>query len=276
LRNILNEEKRISILGCGWYGLPLGKKLIELGYSVKGSTTDANKLAVLKDCKIQPFLIQLPNEKVESIDATFFDSEVLILNIPPKRRPDIVDCYFEQMRSVDAYIKNSNLKNIIFISSTSVYPDRQSSTEEHLEVFPEKDSGKALLKAEQLFLNQKQLKTIVLRFAGLIGADRNPGRFLADKRGLKDGNAPVNLVHLDDCIQITIELLNRKFESSIFNVCCDEHPLRKDYYCQAAIQLGLTPPTFASSGEVSSYKIINNTKIKEYLARYQFRPLSSV
>lgn len=276
MRNILNEKKRISILGCGWYGLPLGKKLIELGYSVKGSTTDANKLAVLKDCKIQPFLIRLPNEKVESIDATFFESEVLILNIPPERRPDIVDYYFEQMRSVEAFIKNSNLKNIIFISSTSVYPDRQSSTEEHLEVFPEKDSGKALLKAEQYFLNQKQLKAIVLRFAGLIGADRSPGRFLAEKRDLKDGNAPVNLVHLEDCIQITIEFLKRKFENSIFNVCCDEHPLRKDFYYQAAIQLGLTPPTFASSDKTSAYKIITNAKIKGYLGGYQFRPLSGV
>ncbi len=270
------KGRSISILGCGWYGLPLGKRLLELGYSVKGSTTEAKKLALLTECNIKPYLIQLPTITKDSIDVSFFESEILILNVPPERRPDIVDFYFEQMSTLFAHIEKSPLKKIIFISSTSVYPENQTNTEEHIQVNPEKESGKALLKAEQFFLEKKQLNLLILRFAGLIGADRNPGRFLADKRDLKDGNAPVNLIHLDDCVQITAEFLKKDFKGEIYNICCDEHPLRRDFYYQAAVQLGLIPPTFASSDNFLPYKIISNTKLKKVLGDYQFRPLSSV
>jgi 3-hydroxyisobutyrate dehydrogenase-like beta-hydroxyacid dehydrogenase len=33
------ENKSISILGCGWLGVPLAKHLIQKGFSVKGSVT---------------------------------------------------------------------------------------------------------------------------------------------------------------------------------------------------------------------------------------------
>ena len=41
------ENKKVSVLGCGWYGLALAKKLISLGYDVKGSTTSEAKLDTL-------------------------------------------------------------------------------------------------------------------------------------------------------------------------------------------------------------------------------------
>ena len=38
---------KISILGCGWLGLPLAKAIVENGFSVKGSTTSSEKIATL-------------------------------------------------------------------------------------------------------------------------------------------------------------------------------------------------------------------------------------
>lgn len=46
---------KISILGCGWLGLPLAKALIENGFSVKGSTTSTDKLTALENDGITPF-----------------------------------------------------------------------------------------------------------------------------------------------------------------------------------------------------------------------------
>lgn len=264
------KQKSVSILGCGWYGLPLAKKLLALGYSVKGSTTDVNKLALLAECGVSPYLIQLPIISTNSINLAFFDSDVLILNVPPERHLDIVAIYSEQMSTLFACIEKSALKKLIFISSTSVYPEGATNTNEDVLVIPEKDSGKALLKAEQFFREKSQLKTLILRFAGLIGSDRNPGRFLAEKRDLKDGNAPVNLVHLDDCIQITTKFLEKDFDGEIYNVCGDEHPLRRDYYFHAAVKLGLTPPTFAVNEPSKSYKIIDNSNLKMALGGYEF------
>ena len=38
------EREKISILGCGWLGLPLAKSLLAKGYKIKGSTTSESKL----------------------------------------------------------------------------------------------------------------------------------------------------------------------------------------------------------------------------------------
>lgn len=60
--NIKNNT--ISILGCGWFGLALAKKLIGLNYSVKGSTTSQEKLAILQAENIQPFLVNFTAEAI--------------------------------------------------------------------------------------------------------------------------------------------------------------------------------------------------------------------
>ena len=53
------SKKQISILGCGWLGLPLAKHFISKNYEVKGSTTTQEKTQMLADNKISPYLIKL-------------------------------------------------------------------------------------------------------------------------------------------------------------------------------------------------------------------------
>jgi len=118
-------------------------------------------------------------------------------------------------------------------------------------------------------MNMSQVQTTVLRFAGLIGYDRMPGRFLSGKRDVKNGNAPVNLIHRDDCIQIIFEIIKQGVWGEILNGCCDKHPLRKEYYTRQAKIIGACLPTFDDS-EVSNYKIISNKKLKKIL-NYRFK-----
>lgn len=60
----MNGNNKISILGIGWLGFPLAKKLIEIGYDVKGSTTSESKIEVLKTNNIQPFQIELYEDEI--------------------------------------------------------------------------------------------------------------------------------------------------------------------------------------------------------------------
>ncbi|WP_396187155.1 hypothetical protein [Flavobacterium sp.] len=62
---------QISILGCGWLGLPLAKALLENGFAVKGSTTSQEKLSVLENSGIQPFIIALESNNVSGNIETF-------------------------------------------------------------------------------------------------------------------------------------------------------------------------------------------------------------
>ena len=49
--------KSVSIMGCGWLGFPLAEYLIKKKYSVKGSTTSAEKIDKLLAAGIDAFII---------------------------------------------------------------------------------------------------------------------------------------------------------------------------------------------------------------------------
>ena len=254
----------VSILGCGWLGLPLAEHLVKSGYKVKGSTRTTEDLPILKSKGIESYLIVLdPDLKADNPDS-FFDSEVLIINFPPERRDDIVSYHDLQIKSLIDQVIISPISKVLFVSSTSVYPDlNRIVTEEDVEP-PTKNSGKALLMAEDLLNQCDEFNTTVLRFSGLIGYDRKPGRFLAGKKGVQNGDAPVNLIHRDDCINIIENIIENEIWNETLNACADMHPKRKDYYIHAASELGLDPPIFLESNNFS-YKIVSSEKLKRKL-----------
>ncbi|MGB3728278.1 MAG: SDR family oxidoreductase [Thermodesulfobacteriota bacterium] len=254
----------ISILGCGWLGLPLAEHLVNSGYKVKGSTRTKKDIPFLESKGIEPSLLVLDPEIHGSNLNNFFDGDILIINFPPERREDIVKYHERQAVSLIETIKLSSIKKVVFASSTSVYPDlnREVTEDEMLE--PSKPSGKALLQFESLLSSRTEFKTTVLIFAGLIGYDRKPGRFLAGKKEVMNGQAPVNLIHQDDCVNIIHQIIQKNMWGETFNACADLHPTRKEYYIHAANRLGLTPPTFVETNDLS-YKIVGNEKLKKKL-----------
>ena len=258
----------ISILGCGWLGLPLAEHLIKSGYRVKGSTRSEKDSSDLDKRGIESHLVVLDPEIHGNDLGNFFNSDILIVNFPPERRDDIVQYHQLQAESLSARIKTSPVKRVIFVSSTSVYPDLNREVTEDETDPPQKDSGKALLNFEKLLQSQSEFSTTVIRFAGLIGYDRNPGRFLMGKKDVLNGDAPVNLIHRDDCINIIQEVIDKKLWGKTYNACSDIHPTRKDFYIKAAKSFGVTPPTFADTDDIR-YKIINSDKLKKELL-YQF------
>ena len=259
----------ISILGCGWLGLPLADYLIGKGYSVKGSTRTPGELDVIKAHGIEPFYVVLdPELRGECVDG-FFNSGVLVVNFPPERRDDIAEYHPAQIRSLIARIENSPVKKLLFVSSTSVYPDLNRDVSETDGVPPTKPSGIAFLEAERLLRDCGGLKTTIVRFGGFIGYDRMPGRFLAGKRDLTGGDAPVNLIHRDDCVAIIHRIIERNVWGETLNACADEHPARKEYYSAQARKLGLDPPGFKDGG-AGGYKLVRSDKLKKLLD-YDFK-----
>lgn len=262
--------KTVSILGCGWLGLPLARTLIVLGYEVKGATTSPNKLSILKNSNIIPYQLTCTSEAIEGDHvADFFNTDVLFVNIPFKR--DLLDpsFYVQQMKVIYGHAVRGSVKRIIFASSTSVYPMLNQTAREDDVFVPADDRARALLEAENVFLGQAKVPATVIRFAGLYGPEREIASFLKSARSsIREGNAPVNLIHLDDCIGIVSLALKKPLEGEIINACGDAHPIRKDLYVHAAIAMGNKPPVFTEK-EHPSYKIISNEKVKLLLG-YRF------
>lgn len=254
--------KNISILGCGWLGFPLAIDFISKGINIKGSTTSEDKMTALREEGITPFLLTLGTTPKETHIDFLSDSEVIIINFPPKRIPNIIAIYQQQIQSILPYI--SAIQKVIFISSTSVYQNTNSEVIESIDTQPEKESGKAVAAVEQILQKQLGDRLTIIRLSGLIGYDRLPGRFLANKKEVQNGDAPINVIHRDDCIGIIQAVIEKNTWGEIINGSADQHPLRKDFYTLAAKNIGLMPPSFLFQ-ETIAYKIISNSKSKKLL-----------
>jgi len=261
----MNNKATISIIGCGWFGLPLGAFLVENGFFVKGSTTRKEKLSHLKEHGISPFQIKI-GERLEGnrIDL-FFQSEILIINIPPGRhRSDVEKVHPKEIRKIIEKAETGIVKKIIFVSSIGVYGNSNRIITEEDTPNPGSETGKALLQIENFLQSDNRFQTTILRMAGLVGRERKAGRFLAGKKNVQNGAAPVNLVHWKDCIRVIYEIVNKGIWNEVFNVCSDKHPTRREFYIQQAKKQGFEPPQFLEEDN-AFFKIISNEKLKKKL-----------
>lgn len=255
------KNKKISVLGCGWLGFPLAKLLVAKGWQVKGSTTTPEKLSLLQSADIEPFLLQLETENT-AYNPNFFNSDFLLINIPPGRKT-APSFYLSKMQSLLPYIEASSISKVVFISSTSVYGDVCREVTEA----DEPDKSSELLQVEMLFLSAENFQTTVIRFGGLFGPDRNPGRFFRDKNSIPNGLVPVNLIHLNDCLGLIEAVLNQP-KTGIYNAVAPSHPTKQEFYSKAIEKMGLAAPDFLA--EKTAWKIINADKIMQDL-NYQFQ-----
>lgn len=256
-------NKHISIIGCGWLGLPLAEHLIKQNHFVKGSTTSKGKLGALKSLGIHGYYVELTNEGVKGdIEDCLAGSELLIFNIPPGLRRDPNGDFVEKMRLLIPYIEKSSVKKVLFVSSTSVYGDSESipTITEASVPNPDSESGKQLLEVEGLLKSNKAFSTTILRFGGLFGDDRHPATSLSGKTNLKNPDAPVNLIHLTDCINICTEIITQDVFGDIFNASTIPHPLRKLYYTTLCESMNLPLPQFGTDS-LSKGKVIDSKKL---------------
>ena len=248
--------KKISVLGTGWLGFPLSEHFISKGFDVKGSTRSFERMAILKENNIDPFLLNLAYKDF-GLDS-FFDSDTLIVNIPFKGIPEF--------STLIEKIEQSNITHVIFISSTSVYDSKQGviSEEDHDSLIP-----CDLLALETLFRSNKNFTTTVLRFGGLIGPDRNPALFFKNNRQVKNPESRVNMIHRDDCVNIIYLIIEKKAWGKTYNGCSDTHPTKREFYTHAATISALPVPSFSEEDEILCSKIISNAQVKKDL-EYDF------
>lgn len=261
---------QISILGCGWLGLPLARTLVSSGFTVNGSTTSLEKVPLLDTAGISAFLISLNANAIDGDIVSFLKrSEVLIIDIPPKLRGENRESYIDKIRALIPYIETSGIKKVMFASSTAVYPDTNTVVTELSPAQPETESGKQIVEAENLLLTNDNFRTTILRFGGLTGEDRKPIKYLAGKENLENPDGPVNLIHQKDCIGIILKVIEKDIWGEIFNAVAPYHPTREEHYTRQAVELNLPLPKFRHD-KPSIGKTVDSKKVIEILG-YNFQ-----
>jgi nucleoside-diphosphate-sugar epimerase len=233
----------------------LAEHFLTQGYRLKISTTSPHRLPTLAALPAEACIVDI-GKPLDDIDA-FLQSDTLIVNITSKD----IDGFERLVRKIEA----SAIQSVLFVSSTSVYPVTCKVVSE---ATGEESPDHPLVIIENMFRQSVQFQTTIVRFAGLIGGSRHPGRFFRGGKLVKNPDANVNLIHRDDCINILDRIVANGLWGETFNACADSHPSKREFYTQAAKMVGAPLPEFEDSGD-HSFKIIDNRKLKRVLD-YEF------
>lgn len=257
------ENKKISILGCGWYGLALGRNLASKGYNVKGSTTSEAKLSSLKAAGIEPYLVNI-DETSNQYNKEFFNCDILLIAISPKSRSPLVVEYPEKIKTIANAAEKFGVKHVILISSSGIYQDGNFIVDETITPQPVTESGNALLNAENILKSNTSFTSTIIRFTGLIGPGRDLSKHFSGKKDIPNGLAPINLIHLTDCLGLTLAIIEQNAFGKIYHGVSPSHLSKQDFYTKSCIASGCDKPDFLN--ELLNWKQVESKNVPEVLA----------
>lgn len=259
----------ISIIGLGWIGLPLARLLQAAGNPVIGSTTSEEKIRTLREEGIEAVQFSLNPQPVGTEYERLFLSDILVINIPPRSRMDGGIGYLKQLSYLSELLKTAPVKNILYVSSTGVYPDQQQATayteEEILD--SERTGNINLWKAEEFLKTSLSQNLSIVRFGGLLGDDRIPGRYVSGKEHVP-GHTRVNFIYRLDAARLLQFVIQKELWGTTFNGVAPLHPKRKAVYEKNCEALGIDPPASYAQQNPDEQRIISGEKI--ILAGFEF------
>lgn len=258
----------VSIIGFGWLGLPLAEQLVTSGFGVIGSVTSLEKRNALAQKAFRTYQLQLNSEPVGDLTA-LLQADTLLINVPPKAGKLGDDFHPAQVKHLTEAIGQSPIQHVIYVSSTSVYPELNRVVVEEDVTNVQQSAAPGLSQAEQLVqqLAPERLVTVV-RFGGLMGYDRIPAKYVAG-RTVDTGAVPINYIHRDDAVNILQTLIQNPVEG-VFNAVAPEHPNREVVYRKSCLDFGYALPTFVEPPEPVPFKIISAEKLYQAI-RYTFK-----
>lgn len=172
-------------------------------------------------------LLKFPNLPTDEL----IHADIIVLNIPPFAEE------LEWFKRWDWSYKPW----VIFISSTSEAP---------------------LLIEQEEWIKSHFENWTILRFGGLLGNARHPGKHLSGKKDLKAPNRPVNLLHLEDAVGVTLAVIEKNVTRNLLSVVCDEHRTRAEFYSEYCRKNQLPLPEF-DLNDFSTGKVIPNEEVKK-------------
>ena len=264
--------KKVSIIGLGWLGEAAALVLQKQGYRVIGSSTRSEKVELLREKGLDAVHFALDPEPKGTDYPRLFDSEILVLTLPPRSRQGDGEAYLQQLASLRDLVANSAVKQVIFISSTGIYPNENKAvpyTEEE-EISESTSSNAILYRAEALMGASPTYDLTVLRMGGLMGEDRIPGTYFSGKEQVV-GHTRVNFIHQVDAAGMIASVINQGLWNQTFNGVAPEHPLRREVYQHNASALGIPlPASFQDAADEDGGRLISSEKIVSYGFTFEY------
>jgi nucleoside-diphosphate-sugar epimerase len=233
--------ENVLVVGCGYVGLPLARRLLAGGYQVSGLTASRESAELLKAESFAVYPIDI------STAAAFS-------RLPQRQFNVVIHCASSGRGGVESYravflegtrnlLSSLDFGHLLITSSTSVYAQTDGSqVSEDSPATPERETGRILLSAENLVLEHGGT---VLRLAGLYG----PGRCVPLKKLLAgtallegQGKRVMNSLHLADAVS-ALAFLSDARPGGIFNVADNQPVIQREWFEWVCNVLGTKLPT---------------------------------
>ena len=252
-------SKSVILFGCGYVGIEIARRCLALDWQVTAFTRNPEKAAEAEKLGARTVVGDLQSEDWWEKLSGQYDHTVNCVGAAAPSIEGYRASYLEGMNSINGWLKQTNqsLQNLIFTSSSSVYPQTDGQlVDEGSSTTGVSARGQILLDAEQVCLQVPQTYTSrrsVVRFSGLYG----PGRhLLVDKirRGEPMTGSPdrvLNLLHRDDAASAVLAILqsNSSADDGIFNACDGQHATRGEIADWVASRVGVPKAKFFGADE---------------------------
>ncbi|WP_350628331.1 NAD-dependent epimerase/dehydratase family protein [Pseudoalteromonas sp. CAL260-MNA-CIBAN-0059] len=230
------QGNNLVVLGAGWLGSALCVNAQQAGWQVQGT----HRSAVHEHDFERQFLLE-NGQLTHQIDL---QNAYWVCAIPPRSRHSESN-YAQTLTAALTLAKKLNAKGFLLCSSTGVYDQEPGVYSESSDISCTNERQIKLYEAEEQVLEQNGK---VLRLAGLVGPNREPGRFIAGKELNTSAEQVVNMVHQQDVINAIFAVLEHWHQGqSIYNVVNPSHPCKRDYYAQKCQQHGGEMPRFTGA-----------------------------
>lgn len=263
----------VLILGCGYTGKRLGRRLREAGHRVTGSTRREEGAALLREIGIRPLLLDLGRgEDLRRLAREAPD--VCFHLVPPLETGSVEDA----IRA----LRRAPLEAFVYGSSTSVYGDRNGAWVDENDIpAPDSPSGEARLAAERGVLRggwTHDCRPRIGRIAGIYG----PGRTL--RMAIEEGRyhlvegveAWSNRIHVEDLVTALAAIWERGENGRIYNLADDRPHLSSEYARRITELAGLEVPLISRAEARKRYserrlarkfgsKRVSNRRLREDL-----------
>ena len=251
------------IIGCGYTGTRLARRLLAAGASVWATrrTPEAARallveLGEVADARLASLALDLADDIGEHGQlAAWLPAGAIIVDAAPPVLGDargeahLVDC-----------ARAANARRIVYLSSTGVYPPGDGSwTDEDAPVGPASNQGQARLAAENAIRDRARacaVEAVTLRAAGIYGPGRGvPARLhQGTYRIIGDGDTFVSRIHVDDLVAIILAAATvPSLPRDVYNVADDEPETSRTYAYAVADILGVARPPFVPVSAVDPW-----------------------
>ncbi len=223
--------KKRAIIGCGYVGTALASYWSqEQDHKITVTTTRQERVGELEQLASQ--VVVMKGQDSQAVRSLIQEQDTIVLSIAPISDRQVSaevyrETYIPTAKNLVAALKDApNVKQLIYLSSSSVYGDKKGEwVDETSPVKTDGEYSQVLCETEQILLDaaSEELKVTILRLGGIYGPKREIiRRFsrIAGKTIPGSGDTFTGWIHLDDIVGAVDFLCDRRL-GGVYNLVND-------------------------------------------------------